>query len=446
MRLKMSSFNDELSRRRERYARSIGHPCLIIIDAASEKFMCPHNEYRYRQDSDFYYLTGFPEPEAILLMFVTRRLKIDYHLFVRSKDPSKEIWTGQREGQEGAISKYGANDAHPIEQSEEYLYQFIMKSIKLNFPVYFSSHNSESPSSKMIDKLKNIILFTEDNKQLNIKQNLFNALVPLHKLRLIKTPYEIDLLRKVCQISSDAHTQLMIQSRVGMNEYALDGLFTGYVMQNGCPRIAYPNIVGSGSNATILHYEKNNKKIKDGDLVLVDAGGELEGYAADITRTWPINGRFTKEQREIYELVLSVQKKCIDSVSPGVNFKDLQQLACDMFGEGLINLGIIRKTNKETVCKFYMHNLGHFLGMDVHDCLTCDYKDVILLSGMVITIEPGLYFSPYLVSNTNVNGKILSKYSGIGVRIEHDILVTNDGCEVLSLAPKEITDILKECN
>lgn len=438
---KHESFTKELKERRDRFASLLKVPAIVILDAAPEQYQCPDNEYRYRQDSDFYYLTGFKEPESCMVMLVHpdydfpgEKPIYNYRLFVRPRDPEKEVWTGPRVGVERAVLDYGADSAYPINECEEHLKKLLLDYRDRH--VYFSSRNPNSPASTAIECLR--VAHLDD-----FTKNLYNALVPLHQLRVVKTPYEIEMMRHVCQLSADAHTYLMKQTDPTMNEYVLDGMFTGYVMSRGCPRLAYPNIVASGNNATILHYETNNRQMQNGDLVLIDAGGEYNGYSADITRTWPVNGKFTQAQREIYQLVLNVQKECIKMVKPGCTLGELQNFAMDRFALALAQMGVIKIPNQLSVRQFYMHGIGHWLGMDVHDCLNVpNSRNIPFQPGMILTVEPGLYFSRDREFDQYTDERYASKYRGIGVRIEDDILVTPDGCEVLShQSPKEIDDM-----
>lgn len=428
-----SNFLAELKRRREAFAKQVSQPALIIIDAAPEQYQCQDNAYRYRQDSDFYYLTGFPEAKSCLVMmihpdydFPKESPVINYRLFVQERNYDEEIWTGPRIGVEGAVNDYGADSAYSIETAEDELKKLILDYHDRR--IYFASQDPNSNASKLIEKMEGIILEKD--------RNLLDALVTLHEVRVVKTPYEIELMRQVCHLSADAHNLLIRESN--MNECVLDGIFTGYVMSRECPRTAYPNIVASGSNATILHYGKNNRQMLGEDLVLIDAGGEYHGYAADITRTWPINGKFTEAQREIYELVLRAQKQCLALVRPGASFDELQDCAMQVLGQGLFELGIITDATDQTAIRqYYMHGIGHWLGMDVHDCSTFDRKQILFVPGMVLTVEPGLYFSPNLQVGDDV-----ARYVGIGVRIEDDVVVTEDGCEILSSgALKEVADL-----
>lgn len=430
-----TDFSIELKTRRLNFAKKLNHPCIVVIDAAPEQYICNDNEYRYRQDSDFYYLCGFPESNSCLVMlihndydFLDQDPIINYRLYVQPRDKNQEIWSGPRIGPHGAVQKYGADSGHSIiDKAEQDLTQLFIDYKDQN--IYFSSRDSNSIASKVINKLCD-----------SFKHKIRNALIPLHDLRVIKTSFEIELLRYSCEISSQAHNNLLNIS--GWNEYIYDGAFTGYVMSKGCKRLAYPNIIGSGTNSTILHYQKNHDIIQNGDLVLVDAGGEYRGYASDITRTWPSNGKFSETQQNIYELVLRVNKECIEKIRPGIEFNVLEDHAIKILGQGLFDLGIITNKNLSTIRQFYMHSLGHWLGMDVHDCFTLDIHETTLKAGMVFTIEPGLYFSPYLDVDCYTNKQIFERYCGIGIRIEDDILVTENGHEVLSSnAVKELREI-----
>lgn len=397
-------------------------PLGILIETAPELEMGPGNPYRYRPGTELYYYTGWEEPEAVMLMVIQPDLNFETKLWVQPKDPSKEIWTGPRLNLEEARKVTYVNQTYPMNDEGLEKLQGYLNEIE-----YLGYHGYNSGEGR-IWKIVN------DKKSVNIS-------LLIDRLRLVKSPAEIARLEEVCKISANAFIQLMRKTCPSIKEAYLDALFHFEVMKYGCPRLAYPNIVGSGINSTILHYEKNNGVLRNGELVLVDAGGEKNMTAADITRTWPVNGQFSQAQREVYELVLRAQKTCIDMVKPGTTLNQLQDKVFEIYREGLTTLGVITpedSNDEEIIKKFYPHSVGHWLGMEVHDCFRDGeaQKEIAFRPGFVLTVEPGLYF-PYLFS-------VPEKYRGIGVRIEDDIVVTEDGCRVLSAgAPKEIAEIEK---
>lgn len=418
---------EEFKKRRDLLFDKLEDNSIVIVDCWPEYEMVEGVEYRYRPDSNLYYYTGFTEPNAAMVL----EKKGDYRkftMFVQPKDPSKEVWTGKRWGVDGVKNNFVADEAFTY---QELLHQFSEKVNQYEI-IYHNIIYHNIPNSENYDY---VMKLSNSYKLVNLKPIM-------ERQRVVKTPYEIDLIKKSCQLSGKMHTVLMGGTQPGMNECTLDGLFTGGVMWNGCERLAYPNVVASGNNGTTLHYCNNCSTMKDGQLVLIDAGGELGYYASDITRTYPVNGKFTQEQKDIYNLVLDVQKKCIELVKPGIIFTELHQISCKLITEGLIKLGLLEggvedNIKNETYKKFYMHGLGHWMGLDVHDCGTVDRKETPLEPGMIFTIEPGIYISKDCDLPIG-----LDKYKGIGIRIEDDILCTENGSEVLSsAAPKEVDEL-----
>jgi Xaa-Pro aminopeptidase len=355
-----------------------------------------------------------------------------------------DIWSGRNKGDSVELGDiYDVNDVIDNQNLIDYLRDLIIDNRKGLFYYHFLGQNKAlSVVDKMLNEFQPILLKTDIN------------LLPVNhiidNLRLIKSQSEIDLIREACQISISAHKEVAKILGPNRNEQHLDGIFTGYVIFSGAERTAYPNIIASGLNTTILHYAKNKRILQDGDLLLIDAGAEYNGYASDITRTYPVSGKFTEAQLDIYRLVLQIQKECIKIAKPGCTFKDLQNLANSMVYQGLSDLGMFYdyldddKFNLSSA--FFMHGIGHWLGLQVHDCQSI--PDTPFQPGMVITIEPGIYISNYSISiDSNkelINREIFNKYYGFGIRIEDVILITDDQPVVLSDGlPKEIDQITK---
>ena len=420
--------------RRKAFSQRLDTNSVAILPSANLQFRNSDTEWPFRQSSDFYYLTGFREPNALCVFEKTEDGQVKFLLFNQTKDPTAEIWTGRRVGQQGACEEYGCDEAYPIEQADEKIPElFIDKKV-----VYFPIGNDEALDTKVNRWLKRTkTLARQKARSLGQKikcvpDTLQDILPLIHELRLFKTPQEIDLMKTAAQISADAHRQLMQLCQPDMMEYQLEASFAHYCQQAGCRSMAYMSIVGGGNNACILHYTANEMPLKAGELVLIDAGGEYQYYAADITRTFPVNGKFTEPQRKIYELVLKSQEAGIKQVKPGNTFNQVQEVILEVLVEGLIELGLLSGTVEKLIQekayeKFYMHNSGHWLGLDVHDAGS--YKKAGLWRAfepnMVLTVEPGLYLSEDMTD-------IDEQWRGIGVRIEDDVLVTKTGHEILS--------------
>lgn len=408
---------------------------VAIISSARAATRSNDTHYRYRQDSDFYYLTGFDEPEAIAVIAPAKEQK--YTLFVRPRDPEREIWDGRRAGVEGAKSEYGADEAFPINEFEEKISDYLNGANQL----YYRIGNGNADLDEIIvNRLRRMRAL--ERRGVRAPEAIIDTGTIIHELRLFKSVEEIELMQRAADIASEGHIAAMQAARAGMKEYEIEALIEYIFRKSGANSPAYTSIVGGGANATVLHYITNNDTLRDGDLLLIDAGAEYRGYASDITRTFPVNGRFTEAQRDIYNLVLEAQQACIEMVRPGTRTKEINQRATEILTAGMIRLGLL-KGEQETLIKeekykqFYMHTIGHFLGLDVHDVGRYHIKDESrpLEPGMVMTIEPGIYISPATTD-------IPEKYLGIGVRIEDDVLVTQDGNRILSdKAPKLIAEI-----
>ena len=396
-------------KRRQELLRKLEHNAIVIVSTNSEQKRNGDVNYPFRPDSNFWYLTGFTEPDAVAVIS-----KDNYAIFLRPKDQKKEIWDGERLGIEIAPEELLANKAYPIES----FFDEIKILINKDKIVYFDDSSTNIINKSIISSLN----------------SSFEPLKPyLSEMRLLKDQDEINKMQLSAQYSAETHMMAMKTVKPGMYEYQVAAIFDSEFTRRNS-RHAYQPIVAGGNNACVLHYIENNKKLNDGDLLLVDAGCEISGYASDVTRTFPINGSFNDAQRNIYEIVLNAQKSAINCIKPGEKVNRPHEIACDIISKGLTKLGIIKDSSR--LRDYYMHNTGHWLGLDVHDVgeykTDDDYR--CFKESMVMTVEPGIYIRK--------NDKIDSKYWGIGVRIEDDILVTADGYKILSNSVvKEIEDI-----
>jgi len=413
----------------------MGDNAIAILPSA--KLLTRNNdaEFPFRQDSDFYYLTGFNEPDAVLAL-IPGREHGEAVLFCRERDPTKEMWDGKILGPDRALEELGVDDAFPISDIDDILPGLIEGRDK----VFYALGRDAQFDAQMMEWVNTIRSKVRSGAH---PPGEFVALeYPLHELRLFKSEAEIETMRRAAQISAQAHVQAMRTSKAGLYEYSLEAELLHQFVREGARFPAYSSIVGSGDNACILHYIDNNEELHDGDLVLIDAGCELDCYASDITRTFPVNGKFSKEQTEIYQIVLDAQEAAIAQVKPDNHWNHPHEAAVEVIVDGLIKLGLLEGSREdnienETYKKFYMHRTGHWLGIDVHD--VGEYKSGgewrVLEPGMVMTVEPGIYIAP---GSENVP----SKYHGIGVRIEDDVVVTSSGYDVLTNGvPKTIQEI-----
>jgi Xaa-Pro aminopeptidase len=423
---------------------SIGPDAVAIIPAAHEARRSYDTEYKFRQDSDFWYLTGFPEPDAIAVIDGANR-KNPYTLYVRPRDPEMETWFGRREGVEGAVRNHSAHKAHSVEKFEADLAKILDGHEKLYYR--FGVDNSLDMQ---------ILAYLSGQRQRRLKtayppHTIVDPTIVIHEMRLHKTPEEVELMQTAATISAEAHVLAMQKTRPGMNEFQIESLIEAYMRDNGASGVAYNSIVGGGENATILHYVENNRPLKDGDLILIDAGAEYQGYAADITRTFPVNGKFTQAQRDVYDVVLDVQERCIEATKTGNTVKARHEMSIELLTEGMKKLGLLKGKTKDLIKKksfmrYYMHGVGHYLGLDVHDAGRYFTDQTAKNSrpfapGMVLTVEPGLYIPPDDKSAP-------AKYRGIGIRIEDDVLVTEEGNRNLTAKvpknPDEIEAIMAQ--
>ena len=418
----------------QEFMRRMDRNSVAIIPGAREATRSNDTNYRFRQDSDFFYLTGFEEPDAIAVIKSSEQPA--YSLFVRPRDPEREIWDGRRAGVEGARNDYGAEASFPIDEFDEKLHEILDGSERL----YYRLGNNRELDDKIIREIARMRSF--NRKPIHPPQTIIDPAMIVHEMRVVKTPEEIEVMQRAADIAAEAHCEAMKAARPGMNEYELEALIERIFRQRGASAPAYTSIVGAGPNATVLHYINNDGVLRDGDLLLIDAGAEYQGYASDITRTFPINGRFSKPQREIYELVLKAQKACVEMVRPGVTHDQLKQHSIEVLTEGMVALGLLKGEPEQLIKEkkheqFYMHGLGHMLGIDVHDVGVYYYgkESRALEPGVVMTVEPGIYVS---VDTKDVP----EQYLGIGVRIEDDVLCTQNGPRVLTTkVPKEVDEI-----
>lgn len=425
---------EEYKTRRQQLARQLNPGSVALIPAAAESIRNADTHYRFRQQSNFYYLTGYNEPDALLLIHGGEQ---DHCiLFNRSRNPAEEQWTGKRLGQEGAIQELGMHNAFPLEELSAQLPQLFADKACIYFP-FGGNLELEQHIRQALSAMKAMV-----RRGIQAPNSLVDLDPILSEMRLIKSPAELKLMQQAADISVAALLRALRQCKHVRYEYELEAELRHEFMRRGCRDVAYDPIVGGGENACILHYTDNNCLLRDGDLVLIDAGGEYQNYAADITRTFPVNGRFTPEQKSIYELVLRAQQAGIAKIQPGVQWHEVQKIIIQILTEGLCALGIIEGNVDELIEQqayrpFYMHNSGHWLGLDVHDVgvykVAGEWRP--FAAGMVLTVEPGLYISP------NTMG-VDKRWWGIGVRIEDDVVVTATGHEVLTKAlPVEIADI-----
>lgn len=414
----------EYTRRRKQLMQMAGEQAILILPAAPERVRSHDTHYPYRQDSDFWYLSGFPEPEAVLVL-VPGRKHGEAILFCRERDAEREAWDGPREGQEGAVERYGMDDAYPIDDVDEILPGLLEGRSR----VYYHFGRDVDFDLKLIGWLKRVREQVRHGAQPPHEFLELGHL--LHEQRLFKSRDEIALMQQAADISVRAHRAAMRMVWPGVHEYELQAeVEREFRAADAWP--AYGSIVGTGSNACVLHYRANNARSRDGELVLIDAGAEYRGYAADITRTFPVNGRFTPAQRALHDLVGAAQAAALAQARPGVAYEAGHLAAVETLTEGLLRLGLLKGKLERNIAdghykRFYRHKTGHWLGLDVHD--VGDYRlagdSRLLEPGMVFTIEPGLYVS---ADDTSVE----AKWRGIGIRTEDNVLITADGHRVLT--------------
>ena len=413
----------EFARRRRQLMRMVGAGGIAILPAAPVRTRSRDVEYRYRQDSDFYYLTGFAEPEAVAVL-VPGRANGEFLLFCRDRDPAKEQWDGSRAGQDGAAQDYGADDAFPIDDIDEIL-PGIMEPCSR---VYYTMGMYSEFDTRIADWVNS--LRSGLSRGMHTPQEFVALDHLLHDMRLYKSRAEVAAMRRSAKVAVGAHQRAMQITRPGMLEYEIEAEFRHEFRRNNA-WVSYSPIVGGGANACTLHYVENQSPLRDGDLLLIDAGCELDYYASDISRTFPVNGRFSPEQLAVYEIVLEAQLAAIEKIVAGNHWNEPHDAAVRVITKGLRKLGLIEGTLPRLIKdggyrEFYMHRTGHWIGMDVHD--VGDYKVAdewrVLETGMVTTVEPGIY--------TSNKRSVPKAFRNIGVRIEDDVAITSKGPDVLS--------------
>ncbi|MGJ8581744.1 MAG: Xaa-Pro aminopeptidase [Psychromonas sp.] len=424
----------EFTKRRQQFANSMLDNSMAIFPANQELTRSNDTEFRFRQNSDFYYLCGFNEPDACLVL-IKKNEQLTTVLFNRKKDKTAEIWHGYRMGQAEAINTLAVDHAFVIDEFETKLSELLVDVEALYYPV-LSGLALDQSLQKVLNNLRS------RSRSGVISTNQFLDWRPaLHEMRLFKSKAEQAIMRQAGEISALGHVRAMQQCKPGMFEFQLQLEVEYEFACQGTRDVAYNSIVAGGNNACILHYTENDQALQDGDLVLIDAGAEYQGYAGDITRTFPVNGRFSEEQAIIYQLVLDCQLLALELVKPGISVLEINQQVVTKMTEGLLALGLLEGElstllEEQAYKAFYMHGLGHPLGLDVHDVGNTGtiQSPRALQVGMAITIEPGLYISQ--------DADVEARWKGIGVRIEDDLIVTETGCEILTAAvPKEIAAI-----
>mgnify|MGYP001553135098 CR=1 FL=1 len=436
-------FLDLYANRRAHVAAAMaasGEPSIAVLPSAPTYVRNNDVDHEYRQDSDLFYLTGFDEPQSVLVL-LTGAGKPQSILFVRPRDPEREVWDGPRAGVDGAKAEFGADEAFTIDKLETELPKLLSNRKRL----YYRLGRDRAFDDRVLEALE----ATRRRARTGIfwPTDVSDPGAILHEMRLLKGSEDLDAMKTAARITRDAHLRAMSHTRAGMHEYEVEALLLETFRRNGSERPAYGSIVGSGPNATVLHYRSNNRKMDEGDLLLIDAGCEYGYYASDVTRTFPVSGKFSPEQRAIYQLVLDAQLASIEATREGATLEEVHKKSVEIITRGLRDLGILQGEPNELVEKeaykpYYMHRTSHWLGMDVHDvgAYYVGGKPRLLEAGMVLTVEPGIYIS-------RNDDKIDAKWRGIGVRIEDDILVTKAGPVNLTAdIPKSIEDLEEACS
>jgi Xaa-Pro aminopeptidase len=418
--------------RRQRLAQAMPG-AVAVIPTSPERARNRDTQYPYRYDSYFHYLTGFQEPEAVLVIVADPAPRSI--LFCRERSAERETWDGLRHGPEGARERFGFDEAQPIAKLDESMSGLLADRAALWYPVG-ADPEWDARAMRWLNAVR-----ANARSGVAAPQQLHDVRAPLDDMRLVKDAQELAVMRKAAAISTGAHRRAMQATRPGRNEYEIEAELLYEFRRNGAQFPAYWPIVAGGANSCVLHYVSNDAPLADGALLLIDAGCELDGYAADITRTFPINGRYSGAQREVYELVLAAQRAAMDKVRAGNAWNEPHDAAVRVLAQGMLDLKLLAGSldavlEKEAYKRFYMHRTGHWLGMDVHDA--GDYKRAgqwrALAPGMTLTVEPGLYI--------RAADDVPEPLRDIGVRIEDDVLVTESGCEVLTAeAPKAVADV-----
>ncbi|MGH8723564.1 MAG: aminopeptidase P N-terminal domain-containing protein [Burkholderiales bacterium] len=415
--------------RRRRLAQAVGAG-VAVVPTAPERVRNRDSHYPYRFDSHFYYLTGFTEPEAVLVLACGKAI-----LFCRERNPEREIWDGMRHGPEAARERFGFDAAHPIGDLDKEMERLLENQPALYYPMG-ADPEWDARAIRWLNAVRARV-----RAGVAAPDRVHDVRSVIDDMRLVKDAHELGIMRRAARIAAAAHRRAMQRARPGRTEYEIEAELLYEFRRNGAQTPAYTPIVAGGANACVLHYVANDAPLRDGDLLLVDAGCELDGYASDLTRTYPVSGRFSGAQREVYEVVLAAQRAALDSVRPGSAWNEPHDAAVKVLAQGMLDLKLLAGSldavlEKETYKRFYMHRTGHWLGLDVHDA--GDYKRQgnwrALAPGMTLTVEPGLYI--------RAADDVPEQLRNIGVRIEDDVLVAEDGCEVLTAeAPKTVADL-----
>ena len=425
---------DIFADRRKRFINAIGSGTVAIMPSAPVAMRSGDVEFIYRQDNDFYYLTGFAEPESVVLFAPDAQEQ--FILFVRPRDKERETWTGRRAGLEGAVADYGADKAFALDELDGVLRRHLDKVDR----VYYPLGANERMNARILELLRAAQAM---RPRLGTGPHaLFDPRELIHEERLRKRPEELAAMRDAIAISAEAHKAAMRTARGGMMEWQVEATVDYAFRSRGAAGPSYPSIIASGPNAATLHYINNDRQMRTGELLLIDAGCEYGFYASDVTRTFPIGARFTPLQRDLYEIVLAAQAKGIEAIKPGIKFDDPHEAAVRVLVEGMCRVGLIKGPVEDARRdgawrRYYMHRTSHWLGMDVHDVglYRVGGESRTLESGMVLTVEPGIYIAPD-------DAAAPEEFRGIGIRIEDDVLVTSGGHEVMTAAvPKSVADV-----
>jgi len=427
---------EEFIKRRERVLKALGPDGVAVIFGEPERTRSNDTEFKYRPGSDILYLSGFREPGTVLV-FAPGHEAGDFVMFVRGRNPDAETWTGRRVGVDGVKARFGADEAHDIDTLWEKLPDYVRGRKAL----YWAMGEDPTTDTNILKMCKT--LRATRRKAPESPTSFGDVRDIVHEMRLFKSPVELDLMRRAAAITSEAHTIGMRHTRPGIFEYEVETAIENHFRQHGCEGPAYTSIVGGGDNATILHYTENRSELKAGDVLLIDAGCEHHYYAADITRSFPVSGKFSPVQRDVYTAVLEAEVAAIALVRKGVRYDTLQEETVKRLTQAMVDLGALKGSvdeliENESYRKYYPHNVGHWLGIDVHDVGNYFGEDKNyrkLEAGMVLTIEPGLYFPAH-------DMELPEALRGIGIRIEDDVLVTDAEPEVLTAAcPKNIDEV-----
>ena len=434
--LPTATMRKALARRRRQLMQAAGDGAILVLPSAPERIRSRDTHYPYRQDSDFWYLTGCDEPEAVLVL-VPGRKHGEAILFCRERDPEREGWDGPRLGPDGAVERLGMDDAYPISDIDDILPGLLEGRRR----VHYHLGRDADFDLKLIGWLNRVRAQARQGAQ--PPQEFLELGHLLDEMRLFKTAEEVKLMQQAADISVEAHRAAMRAARAGIHEYELQAEIERVFRAHGA-QPAYSSIVGAGANGCVLHYRANDAKARDGDLVLIDAGAEHRGYAADITRTFPVNGRYSAEQRVLHDLVCKAQAAAMAQARPGVPYEANHEAAVAALTEGLLSLGLLKGKLERAIAegdykRYYRHKTGHWLGLDVHDVgeYRVDGESRLLEPGMVFTIEPGLYIPAD-------DAGVPAKWRGIGIRIEDDVLVTADGHRVLTGALERSADEVEQ--